>query len=269
MFKVPVKHDHKYRNLALEFSGAGNSLSDKTILLLHDRRNVMELKHFMSENASVSGRPMKEIRKKEDEGVVTISDFSWSEPQSMRQVQEALENYKTLLHLLWPMDQSGNIIGRLLLKYWYISAATDPRVRISVICSYFNAIQRLNAKRAANKSTVLNYEEHEKMLKETLASHGLRSEVPYDGAGRAVDRQEATAASGARLVRTQNKQPRITLVNGLKVCYDFNNSKCTRKPNQMGCEDAKGDKFAHNCNVYIREKNMHCHAKHPRTAHKF
>ena len=225
---------HKYRNLSLEFSGSGNALADKTILMMHDRRNALELKQFMSENASVSGKPMKEIRRKEEESVVTISDFNLAEPQSLRQVQEALENYKTLLTLLWPMDQSGIIIGRLLLKYWYISAAQDHRTKVSVICAYFNAVQRLNAKRAENKSTILSYEEHEKVLKETLAAHGLRSEVPYEVAGKVFDKPGT--ASGSRVPRPKTKQ-KLVLVNGLRVCYDYNNSKCTRKQNQTGCED--------------------------------
>lgn len=90
--QVPMKHDHKYKNLALEFGGCNSNLSDRTIHLMHDRRNVLEMKHFMSENSSVSTRPMKEIRRKEDEELVTLSDYNWVEPQSVRQVMSCLKN---------------------------------------------------------------------------------------------------------------------------------------------------------------------------------
>ncbi len=41
-----------------------------------------------------------------------------------------------------------------------------------MMCSYFNVVQRLNAKRAAVKACNLRYEEHQKILKETLSAHG-------------------------------------------------------------------------------------------------
>lgn len=233
---------------------------------MHDRRNTVELKHFMSENTGVASKPMKEIRRKEDEELITISDFNWTEPQSIRQVQEALENYRAILQLLWPMDQTGTIIGRLLLRYWFISAVQDAKTKVSVICKYFNAVQRLNVKRAANRSAILSYEEHEKVLKETLAANGLRSEVPYEGIHR-VDRAEQ-GTSGPRANKPIKTKSNVSMVNGFRICYDYNNGKCTRKNHAVGCEDAKGTKYAHNCNVYVPEKMAGCHAKHPRTAHK-
>ena len=189
-------------------------------------------------------------------------------------MQEAIENYRSLLQLLWPMDQTGNIMGRLLLRYWFISAAQDPKVKIAVICAFFNSVQRMNSKRAANKTVVLSYEEQEKLLKETLAAHGLRSEVPYDGASRNFDRPVSSSSNFApasyQPPRQQKPQARGRqgLVNGIRICYDYNNGKCSRKSNAVGCENPKGDKFAHNCNVFLKDKNASCHGRHPRTDHK-
>lgn len=178
--QIPIKHNRKYRNISLEFSGGANKISDKVILNMHDRRHNLELKHFLTENMNITGKPIKEVRRQEKDGVVSFQDYSWEDPQSMRQVIEAIENYRTLLTLLWPMDQTGNIIGRLLMKYRNIQASNDPRTKVAVVTAYFDKAQRMNARRAANKSVVMNFEEHEKLLKETLASYGLRSEVPYD-----------------------------------------------------------------------------------------
>ena len=179
--QVPVRHTKKYRNLSLEFSGASNKISDRVILNMHDRRHCLELKHLLSENTNVASRPIKEIRRQEKEGVVSFQDYGWEEPQSMRQVLEAIENYRTILTLLWPADQTGNIIGRLLLKYKNIQAASDPKVKVAVVTAYFDKVQRANTRRAANRTVILSYDEHEKLLKETLSSFGLRSEVPYEG----------------------------------------------------------------------------------------
>lgn len=184
-------------------------------------------------------------------------------------MQEAIENYRSLLQIIWPMDQTGNIIGRLLLRYWYISAAQDPKTKIEVICSYFNAVQRRNVKRAANKGVVLDFEEHEKILKETLAAAGLRSEVPYEGAGRSTTRYEAPRSHpGNNFKIPKTNKSRMSLVNGLRLCYEYNNGKCTKKTTSTGCENNKGEKFAHNCNVYNKDKQAPCHGKHPRSAHK-
>ena len=183
----------------------------------------------------------------------------------------AIENYRSLLHLLWPMDQTGDIIGRLLLRYWHISATNDPKLKVAVICAFFNAVQRLNSKRAANKSAVLSFEEQEKVLKETLSAHGLRSEVPYDGAARSFDRPgyQAPVPQGLRQQKPQNSlRGKSAMVNGLRTCYDYNNGKCSRKTTPTGCENPKGEKFAHNCNVYLKDKNSACHGKHPRSEHK-
>jgi len=56
------------------------------------------------------------------------------------------------------MDQTGDIMGRLLLRYWFISATQDSKLKITVICAFFNSVQRMNSKRAANMTVVLSFE---------------------------------------------------------------------------------------------------------------
>ena len=139
--QVPVKHHRKYRNINLEFAGGANKVSDKVILNMHDRRHSLELKHFLSENTNIASKPIKEVRRQEKDGVVSFQDYSWEEPQSMRQVLEAIENYRTCLTLLWPWDQTGNIIGRLLLRYRNIQASPDPKVKVAVTSTYFDKVK--------------------------------------------------------------------------------------------------------------------------------
>ena len=91
--QVPIKHSKRFRNISLEFSGCANEVSEKTILLLHDRRNAIELKHFLAENLNVASRPMRFSQKKEDDSLVSTADYSWDEASSMRQVLEKI-NFK-------------------------------------------------------------------------------------------------------------------------------------------------------------------------------
>ena len=193
-------------------------------------------------------------------------------------MQDALETYRTLLHLLWPMDQTGNIMGKLLIRYLYISATQDMKVKINVISDYFNTVQLLNAKRAANEGCILNFDEHEKVLKDTLTGYGLRAEVPYDGAGRSAeaargnDRWESNRTGDRRGLDSKPKPKPTTvrprpMVNGLRICYEFNNGKCSRTQSGAGCVDGKNDKFAHFCNVYLKDRQKYCHGKHPRSEH--
>ena len=96
-------------------------------------------------------------------------------------------------------------------------------------------------------------------MKETLAAHGLRSEVPYEGAARNYDLQaSSTLYSASQSSQRQQKPPargKNALVNGMRTCYDYNNGKCSRKAINGGCENPKGEKFAHNCNVFLKDKN--------------
>lgn len=62
-----------------------------------------------------------------------------------------------------------DLIGRLLLRYWWIGASNVPKVKAAVVVAYFNKIQRLKAKRASKKAAPLSFEEHEKYIKEALA----------------------------------------------------------------------------------------------------
>ena len=268
--QVPIKHSKRFRNISLEFSGCANEVSDKSILLLHDRRNVIELKHFLAENLNVASRPLKYLQRKEDDSLVSSSDYSWDEASSMRQVLNGIENYRSCLHHLWPVDQTGDIIGKLLLKYRHIAVTSDQKTRVAVVTSYFNHVQRANAKRAANKVVVLSFEEHEKVLKDTLISFGLRSEVPYDQPMRDGRADTRPGPSGTKPQR--GRQPKRefppTSSSGLKICYDFNNAGCSRTKAGNGCVGQKGEMFSHICNKVDKETKASCHGRHSRNDHK-
>ena len=165
--------------------------------------------------------------------MVSSSDYSWDKASSMRQVLNGIENYRSCLHHLWPVDQTGDIIGKLQLKYRHIAVTSDQKTRVAIVTTYFNHIPRANAKRAANKVVVLSFEEHEKVLKDQdPQEHSLRG-------GRQPKREFPPASAG-----------------GLKICYDFNNAGCNRKKAGNDCVGQKGDMFSPICNMVDKEKKI-------------
>lgn len=58
-------------------------------MLMHDRRNSVELKFFMGENCAVTSKPMNKITRNSGAEIVTLEDFDWANPMSMRQVRLA------------------------------------------------------------------------------------------------------------------------------------------------------------------------------------
>lgn len=184
----------------------------------------------------------------------------------------AIENYRAVLHMLWPMELTGDIMGRILLRYWWVAATNNPKQKVAVTVAYFNKVQRLNAKRASNKGAPLCFEEHEKYMKEALAAHGLSSEVPYEGfLGK--DQQQSAIATQSKyrlekdVPRRPAPKPRAPLVGGLRICWSYNGGRCTSKQTKEGCDGEKG-KFAHVCSKLIDEKaSIFCLGKHPLNQH--
>ena len=168
---------------------------------------------------------------------------------------------------------TGDLIGRLLLRYWWVAASNVPKQKVAVVVAYFNKVQRLNAKRASNKAAPLSFEEHEKFLKEALAAHGLSSEVPYDGFV-AKDHHQGGPSNTTGKFRPEREnqrkpvqRPRAPLVGGLRICWGYNGGKCQNRPVKEGCEGEKG-KFAHVCSKMLDEKTgSFCLGKHPMNQH--
>ena len=50
MKHMPQRRQHVYKNIRLEFSGAENSINDRTISSSHDRAVALNLKHFSAGN---------------------------------------------------------------------------------------------------------------------------------------------------------------------------------------------------------------------------
>ena len=81
--KIPLKREHLYRNLNLKATGSEHAVADKAIEYLHNRTALISLKLFLAENINVTGKPLREIKKYEDQGLSTVTELSWENATSI------------------------------------------------------------------------------------------------------------------------------------------------------------------------------------------
>ena len=254
---IPQKRDVLCKSLNLEFLGCANLVADKTIINLHNRTVPLLLKHFSSENAGVASKPRREVRRVDDDGYSVTTDLSWEVPLSLTAVQEAVSNFACINAVLWPLDPTGSIMQRLLMKYKWFTPANDAKTRIEVVTSYFNNILKRNANRAVNGEPVLSFDEHESVLKGLLQRFGLPGDPPTQAPLQIKQRQVPTSGSSQQSLQD--------------VCFGFNatdGSRCKNKPIPGGCRSDRGREFVHKCTAFNPATGRRCFGKHPRKDHK-
>ena len=271
---VPKVRSHQYKNLPLKFSGSNNKLTQKTIQGLHDRTKCLQFKHFHAANINVSTKPVKKIEKREDEGIVSTLDYAWENPTSISQVADTLLNYTTALLHIWPYDQTGLILMRVVNKFNYASAAPTVSDRVAVITAFFNLVLRENATRAVRRDLIMDYDEQVESFKTILTSSGFSSstpsayripKLPADGFKTRFPSNMSRPASSSSTLK-----PKINVVlhNNVPICFNFNSNTCRNPQSSPGCRDPKSGKdYAHVCNRWVQAKNSHCFARHSRMNH--
>ena len=274
--KVPSSRSHRYRNIPLKFTGCHGQVSEKTIEAAHDRANAHQLKHFYGQNVTVSSKPFKKFERKDEDGVSTITDYLWEDPATLGQVQDAIINYQAVTQQIWPYDLTPTILSKVLIKYKWIQNGETHKDKVQAATSFFNSVMRENAGRAVRNETIMDFNEMEQLLKDTLTAHGISCAVPI---GRIPRVEQVQAVKKPMEQRPSNRQSfkkpasgsskfQPARVNGLGCCYAFNDSGCNN-PTQLksGCKDAMGREFAHFCNKYLTQTEKHCLKPHPRAKH--
>ena len=175
---VPLTRTHMYRNIPLKFMGCQGQVAEKTVENAHDRSIAAQLKHYFSANISINTKPLKKIERSEEDGLSTVMDFLWEEPSTLTHVQDAIINYQTVLHMLWPTDPSAIILLKVLTKFKWINAGESLKEKVNTCTAFFNSVMRENAGRAVRGETVMSFEEQEALLKDVLIAHGLPGTVP-------------------------------------------------------------------------------------------
>ncbi len=200
-----------------------------------------------------------------------INDMA--EPAEVRQLQEALVNYLTVSHVLWPFDYGPLVLLRVLVENrWGEAAGTDMKERVGLVSRFFNEVISDNSGRAVRGEPPLDYEK-------VRAKWGRIVEMSFPQLGYLAVPVAAPApppaqkgqAKAGKAANQDGKggisTPRATH-NGRPVCFAFNQRDgCKRQRGAAdACRDPAGKLYAHYCNFYCRTRKMHCLAPHPRCA---
>ena len=266
-----------------------NCVADSTIVDLHDRRNQLTLKKFLSENVSVANKPKVETRTQNEEGSTsTLYDFNWKKPTTLSQVQEAVHNFCGILHWLYPWDPSGLMLLRLMSKYrWIMAAQHDDKNRVEIIKTFVNLVLKKHAAAATNGKVIPSYKELEELLKSTLTQNGISSDIPTNKAIRNSSNNfnskpaarpfnnERPKTYGDFKRQKRRRNDNWANVDGFGLCWDWNSvdgRTCSRKRRKIGahngCEGENEQKFIHLCNVYNEQKQAYCYGNHPQREHR-
>ena len=269
--KVPRVRSHQYKNLPLQYSGTHNKVTLRTIQQMHDRTKVLSFKHFHSGNINVGSKPIQKIERRDDAGISSSLDFNWEAPSNLSQVSDALLNYCTILLHLWPLDQTGLILLRLVNKYNYFPMANSLTERVNLVSTFFNTVLRENAARAGSKAVPMDFAQQEETLKNILTSSGYSNIVPTGRNHRQdLDKfKPVPNRPNPPAIQHQNQnKPKVLMIGSNPVCFNFNSGHCRNTGSTSGCKDQRGREFAHLCNKWLDAKQAYCLGRHSRATYR-
>ena len=266
--RVPKKRDEIFRHIQLAHYGADGLVNEATLVKLHDRQVPVELSMLHAAN----------FTKSKGQGE---DNTPWIEPTEVRQLQEAVLNYATVMHTLWPFDYGPLVIMRVLVECrWGEAAGTDEKARISLVSRFFNEIVKENSGRAVRGEPPADFEKaRAKYTRIVMAVFPTLAHLAGGGGGAAkgghTSNSHASNQGGRRGGRQQGggggasnggiNTPKA-VHNNRPVCFNYNQAAgCGRRQGASdACQGPKGAFFAHYCNYYDKSKGSFCLLQHPR-----
>ena len=201
-----------------------------------------------------------------------------TEPAEIRHLQEAVCNYMTVCHVLWPFDYAPLVILRVLIENrWGEAAGADMRERVGLVSKFFNDVVSDNSGRAVRGEPPLDYEKtRAKWARAVELAFPQLGYIQAMASGAGPVKQATGGArppgnggkpAGSRPPGGGSGNPRA-MHNGRAVCFQFNQREgCKRQRGaQDACRDPTGTLYAHYCNFFDKRRGAHCLAMHPRCA---
>lgn len=111
---MPLNRDEEgvCLDLPLEFIGCQNLIAPKSQVLLHDRSYPMQMRMMSPENVNISTRAKKRIERMEGGELTNITDYWWTDVDSIKAAQDCFLNYASFMQVLWPLDPTALMMIR-------------------------------------------------------------------------------------------------------------------------------------------------------------
>lgn len=164
--KLPLKREPVFRNMPLRRALQGHVVPTSTLTKMHDRTVPVTLKMLLDQNSF--RRPARDGGKDEPDLEPTAR---------LRNALAALWAYTAIQRQLWPMDDTPEILGLVLVKCDYGGAQRSDSVKAAIIENTFNRVMVENAQRALERLPPVDGERMKRLLEEVL-EQAFR---PYSG----------------------------------------------------------------------------------------
>lgn len=205
-------------------------------------------------------------------------------------LQEAVLNFLTLQHAIWPVDYAGLVIMRVLIESrWGDLVCADDKKRAALVRRFFNEVIRENCSRAVHEEPPNAYEACKTIwtricedfapargqstlsttastVQKTDSGGSRRGGNSGRGTSRGGNSRGSNARGGTQVTPRAPAGPPAS-VSGLLVCFAYNSpAGCTRqKMSALTCQDVRGTTYTHHCNFWDAATSKHCLQQHPRT----
>ena len=198
------------KNILLTHVGGTNCVSEKVIIMMHDCKIALTMKHFIVDTVAVACK-LKVMYT--SPGGSTHSDIAWVKTSTLAPAQDEILNYSVLIHHLYTCwNTTGFIIQRVLLKHKWLAS-------YSVMTN--------------NRCVPMSYKEQPELLESITdrihnPSNSRGGGNPAQNSGFKIPRSTASnpglGHQGASGSKKLDKRARW---NGLLLCYDYNSMKGT------------------------------------------
>jgi len=251
---VPVKREPVYRNIPLKHCGCESVVNELVVVRMHNRSTPITLKMVNGKNYAM--RPGKDSAQ---------LDGDWETPTKLKAVQEALINHAAISRALWPMDDTPEVIWKVLVRGDWGGVGESDSSKAGLVTAFFNSLMVENAAGAVRKNPPADYRRAREIWTNVLEGHGVGAAGGTGGSGSGYKGQEKKG--GGKFKAGDTKQA-VAKVGNSFVCHRYNEGTgCPRFPQGQGCRGKNNQVFAHNCN-FQKPDGTFCLGIHPRTQHK-
>ena len=252
--KVPVKREPAYRNILLKHCGCESIVNELVVVRMHNRSTPVTMKMVHGKNYAM--RPGKDSSQ---------LDGDWEAPAKMKGVQDALVNYAAISRALWPMDDTPEVIWKVLVRGDWGGSQESDAAKAALVTAFFNALMVENAAGAVKKLPPADFRRAKEIWTTVLENSGTGGHGGGGGNGGAGQRGADKKAGKFQVGSTQKA---VAKVGSSFVCHKYNEPVgCPRFPQGQGCRGKNNQVFAHNCNA-LKNDGSFCLGVHPRHQHK-